>query len=60
MAKDILSFLKESADPKTADFDGLTVDGETAEAKITQRSKDGAMSSTLRLLRVNGSWMVAP
>ena len=60
MAKDILSFLKESADPKTADFDSLTVDGETAEAKITERNKDGAMSSTLRLQRVNSSWMVAP
>ena len=38
----------------------LTVDGETAEAKITERNKDGAMSSTLRLQRVNSSWMVAP
>ena len=59
-AKDILSFLKMSADPATADFDALTVDGDSAEARLIERGKDGAMSSTLRLRLVNGVWLMAP
>lgn len=58
--KTILSFLKDSPDPKSADFDSLVVEGDTAEAKITTRTKTGATSSNMRLQQVKGVWMVSP
>ena len=59
-AAQILDFLKLSADPKTAEFDGLTIDGDSAEANIAERTKDGASSSRYKLQRVGGVWKVAP
>jgi len=56
----IMSFLKDSADPRTADFDSLIIDGDSAEAKITTRTKEGASSSNMRLRRVDGVWKVSP
>lgn len=56
----ILEFLKESPDPAKADFDGLFIDGDSAEARLTERTREGASSSTIRLRRVGGQWMVSP
>ena len=59
-AAQILEFLKLTADPKTAEFDSLIVDGNTAEARITERSKDGASSSNYKLRLVGGVWKMDP
>ena len=54
-----LEFVKMSPNPKTAEFDSLFVDGDSAEAKIAERSKDGATSSDYKLRLINGVWFVA-
>lgn len=59
-AVQILEFLKLSEDPNTADFDSLTIDGDSAEAVIATRTKDGASSSRYKLARVGGVWKVSP
>lgn len=54
-----LEFVKKSPNPKTAEFDSLCIDGDSAEAKIAERSKDGAASSDYKLRLINGVWFVA-
>ena len=54
-----LEFMKLSPNPKTAEFDSLLIDGDTAKAKIAERSKDGAASSDYTLRLINGVWLVA-
>jgi hypothetical protein len=58
--REILQFLKLSANPKTAEFGALTVDGDTAKAEIIERSKDGSSSSRYSLKLVGGEWKVDP
>lgn len=54
-----LEFMKFSPNPKTAEFDSLIINGDSAEAKIAERSKDGAASSDYKLRLINGVWLVA-
>ena len=54
-----LEFVKMSPNPKTAEFDSLFVNGDNAEAKISERSKNGAASSDYKLRMINGVWFVA-
>ena len=54
-----LEFVKMSPNPKTAEFDGLFINGDSAEAKITERSKNGAAASDFKLRVINGVWFVA-
>ena len=58
---DIMAFLKSDvADPKTAEFSSLTVDGDTAKAKITKRFKDGTETTGYSLHKVGNAWLVDP
>lgn len=57
---EIISFLKMSADPKTAEFGDLTVDGDTAMANIIERTKNGSSSSRYKLKLVGGAWKMDP
>lgn len=59
-AAEILKFLKFSADPKTAEFGSLTIDGDSAMAEIIERSKDGSSSSRYRLKLAGGAWKLDP
>ncbi len=59
-AAELIKFLKMSPDPKTAEFDSLTIDGDSAIAKLAERSKNGATSSDFTLRLVNGVWLVSP
>ena len=59
-AAELIKFLKMSPDPKTAEFDSLTIDGDSAVAKLAERSKNGATSSDFTLRLVNGVWLVSP
>ncbi len=59
-AAQLLEFLKLSPNPNTAEFDSLTVDSDSAEAKLTERSKNGAESSNYTLRLIKGVWFVAP
>ncbi len=54
-----LEFVKMSPNPKTAEFDSLFIDGDSATAKIAERSKDGAASSDYTLRLIDGVWRVA-
>ena len=54
-----LEFMKLSPNPKTAEFDSLFINGDSAVAKIAERSKDGAASSDYTLRLINGVWFVA-
>ena len=58
-AAQFLEFVKMSPNPKTAEFDGLFIDGNSAAAKIVERNKDGAASSDYTLRLINGVWFVA-
>ena len=58
-ARQLLEFLKMSPNPKTAEFDSLIIDGDSAEAKIAERSKNGATASDYKLRLVNSVWFVA-
>ena len=58
-AAQFLEFVKLSPNPKTAEFDSLFIDGDSAAAKIAERSKDGAASSDYKLRLINGVWFVA-
>ena len=55
----VLEFMKLSPNPKTAEFDSLFINGDSAVAKIAERSKDGAASSDYTLRLINGVWFVA-
>lgn len=57
---EIISFLKLSADSKTAEFGDLTVDGDTAMANIIERTKNGSSSSRYKLKLVGGAWKMDP
>ena len=59
-AAEIISFLKLSADPRTAEFGDLTVDGDTAMANIIERTKNGSSSSRYKLKLVGGAWKMDP
>ena len=54
-----LEFMKLSPNPKTAEFDSLFIDGDSAKAMIVERSKDGAASSDYTVRLINGVWFVA-
>ncbi len=53
-----LEFMKLSPNPKSAEFDSLFINGDSAEAKIAERNKDGAASSDYKLRLINGVWVV--
>ena len=56
-----LNFLAvDSADPSTAEFSSLTVDGNVAKAKITKRSKSSTETTGYELRKVGSAWLVAP
>jgi hypothetical protein len=58
---DTMNFLKvDSADPKTAEFSSLTVEGNVAKAKITKRSKNSSETTGYELRKVGDTWLVAP
>ena len=58
---DILVFLTaDAADPKTAEFGSLTVDGSTAKAKIIKRFKDGSETTGYSLHKIGNVWLVDP
>ncbi len=60
-AADFLEYLKtESVDPATATLDSLTIDGNTAVASITGRTKDMERSRKYPLRKVGDAWFVAP
>ena len=54
-----LEFVKMSPNPKTAEFESLFIDGDSAKARLAERNKDGAASSDYQLRLVNGTWFVA-
>lgn len=54
-----LEFMKMSPNPKTAEFDSLFIDGDSAAAKIAERSRDGAASSDYTVRLIDGVWRVA-
>ncbi len=58
-AAQFLEFVKMSPNPKTAEFDSLFIDGDSAAAKIAERSKDGAASSDYTVRLIDGVWRVA-
>jgi hypothetical protein len=56
-----MKFLQaDSADPKTADFDSLTINGNVAKAKITVRRKSLTETTGYELRKVGDVWLVAP
>lgn len=56
-----MKFLQaDSADPKTAEFDSLTVNGNIAKAKITVRRKSSTETTGFELRKVGEVWLVAP
>lgn len=58
---DTIKFLKaDAADPKTAEFGSLTVDGNIAKAKIIKRFKDGSETTGYELRKVGDVWLVNP
>lgn len=58
-AAQFLEFVKLSPNPKTAEFDSLFIDGDSATAKIAERNKDGAAASDYTLRLINGVWRIA-
>ena len=58
-AAQFLEFVKMSPNPKTAEFDSLFIDGDSAEAKIAERNKDGAAASDYTVRLIDGVWRVA-
>ena len=58
---DTIELLKaDSADPKTAEFGSLTIDGNIAKAKIIKRFKDGSETTGYELRKVGDVWLVNP
>lgn len=58
---DTIKFLKaDSADPKTAEFGSLIINGNIAKAKIIKRFKDSSETTGYELRKVGDVWLVNP
>jgi hypothetical protein len=56
-----LKFLKSmSPDPKTAEFESMTIEGNLAKIKIVVRQKNMTETSGYELRRVGEAWLVVP
>ncbi len=59
--KDLLAYLQSVAeDPKTVAFERLSVEADSAKAKLVRRIKDGSENQEYELFRVGGAWFVEP
>jgi hypothetical protein len=58
-SKDLLEMLKTmTPDPIRGKIESIDVHGDQAEAVVVEESKDGSVTSTIRLTREDGAWKV--
>jgi hypothetical protein len=60
MGKDIIEMMKMGPDPGKAKITRVDVDGDNAEVRLEQGTKESMETTTIKLTLEKGQWKVSP